>query len=301
MWYCWTVTAVAAGGQTVGQNPAVPGSTLNCFRSQGPPPPPPPPPPQLFARWIEIPNGACQSGAGPNAINLAGFTTRDLYIRFDGGFRVLLMNSGFGSNSGITFSQGPIFQHRLGRDVFVPEPIPTEDDPNPAPRPACVEFDSYFSLGMLPPSQVQFIKPSSFDATAPHLELVWFATGGADAVQNSALFGDSQFYVRVARFTVPTITAVLIGSELEAGVVLNGAVSTSIAKVLVPQFPPSPCRADFNASGTVDTGDLTFFLGRFGSLAPAGSPEQRADFNSDGTVNTPDLVYFLGRFGQTCP
>ncbi len=83
-------------------------------------------------------------------------------------------------------------------------------------------------------------------------------------------------------------------SSIGVGVSLSGGYwpgSTSVP----------PCPADFNGNGTVDTPDLTFFLGRFGQSATPGSPAERADFNGNGTVDTPDLTFFLGRFGNACP
>jgi hypothetical protein len=65
--------------------------------------------------------------------------------------------------------------------------------------------------------------------------------------------------------------------------------------------PVLACLADFNNDNTVNTPDLTFFLGRFGEPVTPGSPAERADFNADGAVNTADLIFFLGRFGSPCP
>ncbi|MFM9959369.1 MAG: GC-type dockerin domain-anchored protein [Phycisphaerales bacterium] len=60
------------------------------------------------------------------------------------------------------------------------------------------------------------------------------------------------------------------------------------------------CPADFNNDGSVNTPDLTYFLGRFGgTFNPPGS--ERADLNADGSVNTADLTRFLGAFGRACP
>lgn len=60
------------------------------------------------------------------------------------------------------------------------------------------------------------------------------------------------------------------------------------------------CPADFNNDGSVNTPDLTYFLGRFGrSFPPPGS--ERADLVPDGSVNTADLTRFLGAFGRSCP
>lgn len=57
-----------------------------------------------------------------------------------------------------------------------------------------------------------------------------------------------------------------------------------------------PCVGDLNNDGQVNTGDLTIFLGQFGSTGSNLS----GDFNNDGQVNTADLTTFLGRFGQPC-
>ncbi|MFZ4576649.1 MAG: hypothetical protein ACOYN0_19885, partial [Phycisphaerales bacterium] len=65
--------------------------------------------------------------------------------------------------------------------------------------------------------------------------------------------------------------------------------------------PPPPCRADFDLSGFVGVSDLTYFLGRFGTVPVPGTPQARADFNASGGVDSADLVFFLGRFGQACP
>jgi hypothetical protein len=62
---------------------------------------------------------------------------------------------------------------------------------------------------------------------------------------------------------------------------------------------PSPCIADLNSDGFVNTIDLTRFLGRFGTTGEAFVTE--GDLNGDGNVDTADLVKFLGAFGVPCP
>ncbi|MFM9957191.1 MAG: hypothetical protein ACKVZJ_03880 [Phycisphaerales bacterium] len=57
------------------------------------------------------------------------------------------------------------------------------------------------------------------------------------------------------------------------------------------------CLGDFNGSNTVNTADLTAFLGAFGQPITGC---RGFDMNSDGAVNTADLVVFLGRFGSVC-
>lgn len=82
----------------------------------------------------------------------------------------------------------------------------------------------------------------------------------------------------------------------------TGAGSAPIVDMGAYEFvPAAACPGDLNGDGGVNTQDLVTFLGRFGQVAPIGSPAAIADFNHDGVVNTVDLVYFLGRFGQVCP
>lgn len=74
------------------------------------------------------------------------------------------------------------------------------------------------------------------------------------------------------------------------------ADATSDSAALLVSVPP--CLGDFNHDGSVNTIDLTAFLGVFGqSVPPCGT----GDLNCDGVVNTLDLTAFLGRFGQACP
>jgi hypothetical protein len=53
---------------------------------------------------------------------------------------------------------------------------------------------------------------------------------------------------------------------------------------------------DLNGDGTVNTLDLTAFLGNFGGTNKKPS---EGDLNGDGVVNTLDLTTFLGNFGQS--
>lgn len=77
------------------------------------------------------------------------------------------------------------------------------------------------------------------------------------------------------------------------------AVTTNPADFTIT---PAVCPADLDRNGAVDTNDLLFFLGRFGSIAnvPNSFP-WRCDFNYDLVVSTPDLIFLLARFGTTCP
>lgn len=57
------------------------------------------------------------------------------------------------------------------------------------------------------------------------------------------------------------------------------------------------CLGDLNFDGSVNSADLTVFLGQFGSVVQAGTG---SDLNADAIVNTLDLTLFLSRFGSPC-
>jgi len=61
--------------------------------------------------------------------------------------------------------------------------------------------------------------------------------------------------------------------------------------------PVPPCTGDLNHDASVNTLDLTLFLGAFATAVPPGTT---GDLNNDGIVNTLDLTIFLGAFGNAC-
>ena len=62
--------------------------------------------------------------------------------------------------------------------------------------------------------------------------------------------------------------------------------------VLTAGGGPPPCPWDFDGDGDVDTSDLLFLLGAWGT--PAG------DTDGDGDTDTSDLLGLLGHWGD-CP
>ena len=92
-----------------------------------------------------------------------------------------------------------------------------------------------------------------------------------------------------------TVNGVAVAYTYDAAlgkVTVDAALSGSVTVVKALTKRP----ADLNADGSVNTADLTLFLGQFGASVPAGTG---ADLNGDGVVNTADLAAFLGVFGTT--
>jgi hypothetical protein len=86
------------------------------------------------------------------------------------------------------------------------------------------------------------------------------------------------------------------GSNLPSGNGVAGGAFTMNFTLTAP--PPPACVGDLNGDNSVNTADLTSFLGQFGSIVTPGTG---ADLNNDGAVNTSDLTLFLGAFGLPCP
>ena len=62
------------------------------------------------------------------------------------------------------------------------------------------------------------------------------------------------------------------------------------------------CLGDFDASGTVDVGDLTVFSAAFGALNGDPNYNAAADFDGNGAVDGTNLAEFIVEFGRIdCP
>jgi glycosidase len=114
--------------------------------------------------------------------------------------------------------------------------------------------------------------------------------------------------VRVSAFISDSAGTVSTQHLPALNTVLNPGISPGWGSAAFPGFqygvvrlPAScaiGCAGDINNDGTVNTADLTSFLGQFGQFVP---PNSVGDVNTDGTINTSDLTSFLGRFGTVCP
>jgi hypothetical protein len=60
---------------------------------------------------------------------------------------------------------------------------------------------------------------------------------------------------------------------------------------------PSPCPADFNNDGFINTTDLLLFVSSFGCSSSCGD----YDLTGDDAVNATDLLIFIASFGSPCP
>lgn len=260
--------------------------------------------------WVAVDNGgiACQNLTvnPPVADGLAGvpdltgISTFDLYLRMPEPHRLLVVESN-PLNSHLTISGGAAYQYDAsGGNV--------EPNPNLIPIFPCLEFDSYLvfedvaaPIAAPQPSAPSIIGLNSRGGVSALSESTWSGAFGAIwflvpppsilAEQNTALFGDGLYYVRIARFSLPS--GVSIGGELNASLTLTGSGQTaSVTGIPVPTVP-STCVADLNNNGLLDSVDLGIMLGAFG-ISDAG------DVNGDGVTDTVDLGILLGAFGRVC-
>ncbi len=104
---------------------------------------------------------------------------------------------------------------------------------------------------------------------------------------------ESEFHLDLTGWTLTAASAITPSGSAICG---RGTNPQGKVQAWVVRFAP-PCLGDLNNTGTIDTADLVYLLGRFGQIPSADEP---ADLNSDGSVNTADLVRFLGRFGTAC-
>ncbi len=125
--------------------------------------------------------------------------------------------------------------------------------------------------------------------------------GGAGQGGGEVEFGSTTFFDGTRKFYLQTRYARPIDAGTYTAVLSNGCFSVSTGPAIAT-ITPAVCPADLDRNGAVDTNDLLFFLGRFGSTATVpNSFPWRCDFDYDGVVSTPDLVFFLGRYGSACP
>jgi len=104
---------------------------------------------------------------------------------------------------------------------------------------------------------------------------------------------------QVSNFVTPTSTVRVrfVAQDVSPGNVVEAALDDFGVRATNP-CPPAGCFGDLNGDNSVNTADLTAFLGAFGTSVAPGTG---GDLNGDGVVNTADLTAFLGAFGTSCP
>lgn len=74
----------------------------------------------------------------------------------------------------------------------------------------------------------------------------------------------------------------------------SGVLGAASSYVVLLADKPLSCRGDFNADGMIDSKDLNFLLGLFGTSSA------KADLNVDDRVDTNDLKILIRRLGRSC-
>ena len=223
------------GGSTTGSGPTVTtgsGGTAGPAGSSGQPVGTI----RASARWIPVDNSAC-------AEDLQSYRTNDLFIRAEAAFRVVSVQMGGTSNDGLSIAGGDFYQHAAGSNV-APSEAALRVDP-------CLAYDSFLAIG---DAGIAFVPTPAAPSPEDWGVLVqggWFTIEMANAVQNAARFGDSGYYLRVARVTAPSTLTDLRG-EVAVTVSVNGQQQTLV-------LPISFC-SDCWRSDLFDVGPSTPFV-----------------------------------------
>ncbi len=230
----------------------------------------------VIARWIPIDIPAQCS-------DLVGQRSNDLYLGFETSPDAPVISS-------IPDTQLFMINGVVHQDPFGSNSPPSDFVTNLFP---CVAYDSYLTLGGASPI---FLPGTSLDPAdwGSALTAAWFTTdfGGINIEQNPTKFGDSRFYLKIARITATQ--GVRIEGELTVDYAVDG-VGQPTTSVPVLQCPVCWKSFDLNGDGVVDAGDVNFVM------AMLGTNDQLTDLNSDGIVNAADLSLIINETANQKP
>ena len=208
----------------------------------------------VIARWIEIPQDDCDE--------FPGTRTAELFVGFltDGVLPVMSSNA----EHGITVSNGAFVQHQYGSNG-------PPSDALIALFP-CTKYDSFLSVGEAPAVILGILDPVNWGAT---LNAAWFSINGT-STQDPSKFGDNRHYVRIGRFTAPTIATISGSVRID--------YAGALAIVEVPDWATAAAIAlDLNFDGQVDSADVGIVTRAY------GTSNSEYDFDGDGLVDGDDL------------
>ena len=132
----------------------------------------------------------------------------------------------------LLFSPATPFQHAAG-DNLPPDPLFFTLTP-------CLEFDSSLAFGTLTAADFIGFLPAEPAAAdwGTQLDLAWFGLPSPTAQQDSATFGDSSYYVRIARFTLADGSTV--SGQIEIAYGAFGTTDLLNIVLDVPALPAAP-------------------------------------------------------------
>jgi hypothetical protein len=152
--------------------------------------------------------------------------------------------------------------------------------------------------GSLQPAVVQPVGGHAVSTDLADLD----GDGDLDWILSS--FGAGRWYIFVNDgtgvftddFTVPAPAnpSCAVPVDLDNDSDIDIVLTDEIADVMVIMHNTNPCRADWNADGTIDFNDLLAFLNDYNTSDP------RADVNRDGAVDFNDLLEFLNLYNTPC-
>jgi len=231
---------------------------------------------EVEAVWVEQEINLGECGG------LSEHTSVDLYLAFDShpGNTIAVTSD---DKTGLTIMGGAFHHDETGAN---------------GPRPdgwykvfPCAEWDSYLTIGGTTPFFTPEYPPLDEMDWGTVIAAEWLPNPGdpIEVEMDALKFGDSRFYVQIARLTGTPGTTSIAGTLGVVFFPFPGAPSMPVeATVEVMNCAPCWGSADLDGSGIVGSGDLAVVLASWGPCAGCV-----ADFNGDGVVDSEDLAYLL--------
>jgi len=172
--------------------------------------------PEAQLVWVSVPISGCSE--------LVGQRTRDLYVRLTSPSRVLSADSGV-TSAGLTITGAGFTQvsHSFSSPHTPPSDFEIQQNP-------CVAYDTYLAFGSSSPGVL-----GGTPIYEPTLNAQWFGIL-VEAQQNTSLFNDNAYYLRLGRFTAPRDQAT-IGGEIRVSTARSGGGGTPVPRMLsVPSW-----------------------------------------------------------------
>ncbi|MHC4975597.1 MAG: dockerin type I repeat-containing protein [Planctomycetota bacterium] len=240
-------------------------------------PEPPPAGQNVTSKWLPVPiSASC-------AEELADVRSADLYLAFDLEPENLRFVVASTDEHNLRIEGGTFYQNTTFGDNLIPDEGFFSLDP-------CVAYDSYLTVG---DTEIFLVGTSlNKDDWGNTLVANWFSseiddTSAISVEQDPAKFGDSKFYIRIAR-----ITASLGSTHVGGSIELNDAGTLHL--VDIPHESSIWGDFDFNDDASVDYLDAMMIK----DAVALSSTDTVFDLDGNGDIDGDDLRMFLIAFPE---